>query len=463
MRNTADGAGWVTPENEALLVDLYELTMAEAYVAEGMLGDSVFTLYFRTMPPNRNFALACGLADVLRYLEQLHFDEEALDQLRKLRRFSDRFLDWLGALRFTGDVYAVPEGTPVFPGEPMLEVCAPLPQAQLVETMVMNQMHVQTVFASKAVRLVMAAEGKPVIDFGLRRTHGADAGVKGARASYIAGIAATSNVLASTMYGIPASGTMAHSYVQAHESELEAFRSFVRHVPEATLLVDTYDTLRGVDHVIELARELGPEFRVQSIRLDSGDLAALAVAARHKLDAAGLSHVGIVASGGLDESRIAAIREQGAPIDAFGVGSELAVSADSPLLDIVYKMAEYRGTGRLKTSPGKATLPGRKQIFRRERDGQAMGDVIARWHETLDGRPLLRQVMKGGQRLPNGMESLDTIRERTAAELGRLPDRLRAQAQVQPYPVSVSDDLAAFAREVRGHVVHDGASEKARA
>ncbi|HEX7121274.1 MAG TPA: nicotinate phosphoribosyltransferase [Gemmatimonadaceae bacterium] len=452
MHNPTEPPGWVTPDNESLLVDLYELTMAQAYVAEGMLGDSVFTLYFRTMPANRNFALACGLADVLRYLQRLHFDEQALERLRSLGMFHGHFLDWLGALRFTGEVYAVPEGTPVFPGEPILEICAPLPQAQLVETMVMNQVHVQTVIASKAARLVAAAEGKPVVDFGLRRTHGADAGLKGARAAYIAGIAATSNVLAATTYGIPASGTMAHSYVQAHDSELEAFRSFVRHVPEATLLVDTYDTLRGVDNVIELARELGSEFRVRAVRIDSGDLGALAIAVRRKLDAAGLRHVGIVASGGLDESRIAAIREQGAPIDAFGVGSELAVSADSPLLDIVYKMAEYRGAGRLKTSPGKETLPGRKQIFRRERDGQAVGDVIARAQESLDGRPLLRQVMKGGEPLPEALESLETIRARAADELACLPERLRAQAQVQPYPVVVSEELAEYAREVRRHV-----------
>lgn len=452
MHSAPESPAWVTADNEALLVDLYELTMAQAYVAEGMLDDAVFTLYFRTMPASRNFAVACGLSDVLRYLEDLHFDAHAIEQLRAMGRFSDEFLAWLGVMRFTGDVHAVPEGTPIFPGEPMLEVVAPLPQAQLVETMVMNQMHVQTVIATKAARLVAAAEGKSVIDFGLRRTHGADAGLKGARAAYIAGIAATSNVLAAVTYGIPASGTMAHSYVQAHDNELDAFRSFVRHVPDATLLVDTYDTLRGVDHVITLAREMGSSFRVRHIRLDSGDLAALAFAAREKLDDAGLRHVRIVASGGLDESRLAAVLERGAPIDAFGVGSELAVSADSPLLDIVYKMAEYRGTGRIKTSPGKETLPGRKQIFRREQGGRAAGDVIARAHEVLDGRALLRPVMHNGERLSEGSERLSVIRERAAWELRHLPDRLRAQAQVPPYPVAVSPRLEAFARAVRGQV-----------
>ena len=312
-------------------------------------------------------------------------------------RFPASFLDWLAGLRFTGDVYAMPEGTPVFAGEPLLTVEAPLPEAQLAETYLLNQLHLQTLIASKGARIVEAAAGRPVVDFGTRRAHGTDAALKAARALYIAGMAATSNVLAADRYGIPPTGTMAHSYVQAHDDEDEAFRSFVATHPETVLLVDTYDTAEGVRRVARLASELGEAFRVRAVRLDSEPLAELAFEARAILDAAGLQRVEIVASGGA--GRVAdrgARRGWRAPIDAFGVGTRAVSSADAPTFDAVYKLAAYDGRGRIKLSAEKETLPGRKQVFRRrDAAGLASGDVIARADERLEGEPLLEQVMRG--------------------------------------------------------------------
>jgi nicotinate phosphoribosyltransferase len=292
---------WVTDSSAVLLTDLYQLTMAQAYFAAGLAREAVFELFVRKLPTRRNYLVACGLEDALHFLETLHFGPDAIAALSRDARFTKGFLDRLSALHFTGDVDAIPEGTPVFPGEPLLQVIAPLPEAQLAETFLLNQIVFQTTIASKAARVVTAAQGRTVIDFGLRRMHGTDAGMKAARASFIAGVDGTSNVLAATVYGIPASGTMAHSYVQAHDSEPEAFREFAVLYPDTVLLVDTYDTLAGVRKVIRLARELGPAFRVRALRLDSGDLFALSVEARRMLDDAGLGRVGLFASGGLDE------------------------------------------------------------------------------------------------------------------------------------------------------------------
>ncbi|MET0153753.1 MAG: nicotinate phosphoribosyltransferase, partial [Candidatus Binatia bacterium] len=274
---------WVNDSNTALLTDLYQLRMAQAYFKEGLDGSAAFDLFVRRLPPTRSFLVACGLDDALGFLERLSFDRGVLDHLAELGQFSSDFLEWLAGARFTGDVYAVPEGTPVFAGEPILEVVAPLPEAQLVETFVTNQIHLQTVLASKAARIVEAAAGRPVVDFSLRRSHGVDAGLKAARAFYVAGVAATSNVMAGRTYGIPVAGTMAHSYVQAHEDEGAAFRAFLQLYPDGVVLVDTYDTLGGVRRLIALARELGEPVRVSGIRLDSGDLKALSLAARREL------------------------------------------------------------------------------------------------------------------------------------------------------------------------------------
>lgn len=427
--------------------------MLQAYRAEAMTDVAVFSLFVRRLPARRNYLLACGLGPVLDYLEGLHFTPDDLDYLSTLEGISPAFLAWLAELRFTGDVYAVPEGTVVFANEPILEVVAPLPEAQLIETFVMNQVSLATVLASKAARVVTAAAGRSVIDFGARRMHGIDAALKAARVFHIAGLDATSNLLAGRRYGIPVAGTMAHSFIQAFDSEAAAFRAFARHYPETILLVDTYDTLDGVRQVIALSRELRDDFRVRGVRLDSGDLGALATASRALLDDAGLDAVKIFASGGLDEDGIADLVAQGAPIDGFGVGTALGVSADAPGLDIAYKLCAYKGQGRIKLSAGKPILPGRKQVFRREDQGRALDDVIARADEDLPGRPLLQQVMAGGRRLAEP-ESLDAMRARARTEITALPPAVRALAPADPpYPVAISAalqaDHAAIERKLR--------------
>jgi nicotinate phosphoribosyltransferase len=427
-----------------LLTDLYELTMLQAYFEEQMSDVAVFSLFVRRLPEHRNYLLACGLDDVLAFLETLRFDDDALAYLESLGRFSKPFLEYLREFRFTGDVYAVPEGTPVFPPEPLVEVAAPIAEAQLVEALVMNQIHLQTVLASKAARIVEAAQGRDVVDFGLRRMHGIDAGLKAARAFHIAGVTATSNVAAGQAYGLPVAGTLAHSYIQAHDDEYEAFRAFARTYPETVLLVDTYDTLDGVRKVVTLAKELGPEFRVSAVRLDSGDLGALAFATRRILDNAGLQRVGIFASGSLNEDEIARLVAAGAPINGFGVGTDMGVSRDAPALDIAYKLVEYAGRGRLKLSTGKAVLPGRKQIFRVEHDDVADHDVLGRHDERSHGRSLLQPVMKNGTRLAASRQSLDDARVRARRELNRLPARIRNIHPAQPvYRVDISEALAA--------------------
>ncbi len=432
-----------------LFTDLYELTMLQAYCEEGLHGSAVFSLFVRRLPERRNYLLACGLDSLLGQLENLCFVPRDLEYLASLGLFPERFLDWLADLRFTGDVYAVREGTPVFANEPILEVVAPLLEAQWVETLVMNQIHLQTVLATKAARLVSAASGRPVLDFGARRIHGLDAAVKGARAFHIAGVAGTSNVLAGRAYGVPVRGTMAHSYIQAHDAESEAFEAFARLYPDTVLLVDTYDTLEGVRRVVDLAERLGERFRVRAVRLDSGDLDTLSREARRILDEAGLEQVEIFASGGLDEDAIERLLSEGAPIDGFGVGTSMGVSSDVPDLDIAYKLAEYAGKGRLKLSSGKPILPGRKQVFREERDGVFCSDMIGRWEEELPGEPLLVKVMEHGERLDTHERDLERLREYAASSLARLPDTIRALAAAEPaYPVGVSDALARHQRAV---------------
>ncbi|TVR79248.1 MAG: nicotinate phosphoribosyltransferase [Rhodospirillales bacterium] len=433
---------WIDDRSVALFTDLYELTMAQAYYAEGMDAPATFSLFVRKLPARRNYLLACGLDDVLHYLEHLRFDADSLDHLASLGQFDDGFLDWLSRLRFTGDVWAVPEGTPVFPDEPILEVTAPIAEAQIAETFIMNQVHLQTTLASKASRVVTAAAGRTVVDFGPRRMHGTDAAVKAARAFHIAGVGATSNVFASKVYGVAATGTMAHSYVEAWDEEVDAFRSFAKRYRQTVLLVDTYDTLRGVDRVCALAEEMGDAFDVRAIRLDSGDLAELAQESRRRLDACGLHDVSIFASSSLDEDAIAGLVEAGAPIDGFGVGTRMGVSQDAPSLDIAYKLVAYAGKGRLKTSTGKPVLPGRKQVFRNEEAGTASGDMVARADEDQPGRPLMQPVMRDGRRTEAGRDTLDAARDRAADELRRLPAAIRGLASAeQPYPVQVSRAL----------------------
>lgn len=432
---------WVGPADLCLLTDLYQLAMVRSYWEEGMQGEAVFTLFARRLPKERGYLLACGQEAVLEAVENLRFGDDALAHLEGFEVLPRDFLDWLARFRFSGDVFGVPEGTPVFAREPIVEVVAPLPEAQLVETLLVNQIHLQTLLASKAARVVQAARGRPVLDFGLRRAHGVDAGLKSARAFYIAGVAATSNVLAGKVWGIPVSGTMTHDYVEAHADELEAFRSFAARFSDTTLLVDTHDTLEGVRNVIALAQELGDAFDVRAIRLDPGRDGGLAREARALLDRAGLGHVDVFASGGLDETSIDRLMTAGAPIAGFGVGTEMAVPSDAPWIDFAYVLSAYCGPGSPDLEVD-GNLPGRKQVFRVEVDGLAMRDVIARADETLPGRPLLVPLMRGGHRLDSARRELADIRAASGTAVASLPERVRALgASSADYTVEVSDRL----------------------
>ena len=395
MSERRSGA-WPAEEDLALLTDLYQLTMLQSYHRRGMDQDATFELFVRHLPANRRYLIACGLASALEFLESLRFSADALAYLRGLDRFDDSFVEWLGALRFTGDLWAMPEGEVAFAGEPLLRVTAPLPEAQLVETFLLNAVLYQTGVASKAARCVTAAAGREVVDFSLRRDHGIDASLKAARAAWVAGATGTSNVLAGKLYGIPVFGTMAHSYVMAFDDELEAFRSFAEEFPDGTvLLVDTYDTEHGLRLAVEVGRELaGRGQTLRGVRLDSGDPIALSRIARRALDEAGLRDAQIFVSGDLNEWRIAELVAAGAPVDAFGVGTELGVVADAPALAGVYKLVEYAGRPRAKRSALKETIAGRKQVWRRS-DGT---DVLARDDVEIEGaRPVLVRVMSGGR------------------------------------------------------------------
>ncbi|MGO9943066.1 MAG: nicotinate phosphoribosyltransferase [Rhodoblastus sp.] len=450
--------GFGGAEGGGLFTDLYELTMLRAYGDCGMDDDAVFSLFVRQMPEDRNLLIACGLDDVLAEIERFRFSPDAIDYLRGLGMFSDSFLDGLREFRFTGDIFAMPEGTPFFPDEPVLEVAAPIGEGQILETVILNQIGLQTILASKAHRVVAAASGRQVVDFGARRAQGFDAALKGARAFAIAGVGGTSLLAAGERYGLPVSGTMAHSFVEAFASEAEAFAAMARVYPSTVLLVDTYDSLQGVEKVVALAKKLGPDCRLTGIRLDSGDLEALSRGARAMLDEAGLAQLKIVASGGLTEKRVEALVKAGAPIDIFGVGTEMSVSADAPCLDIAYKLTEYARVGRMKLSSLKSTMPGRKQVFRQESDGVAVRDVIARADEACDGTPLLQQVMRRGKRLspPTG---LSAIQDRTARQIGKMPPELRALAPAsRGYPVAVSDRLRSETEALRARLAADEAA-----
>jgi len=429
----------------ALHTDLYQLTMLQAYEREGMHAPAVFSLFVRRLK-QRNYLLACGLDTVLSYLEELSFSESDRDYLHSLDAFDDDFVDSLADFEFTGDVYAVPEGTPVFANEPILEVIAPIGQAQLVETFLLNQITYQTGYASKAARVKHAATSdgtdRLVADFGMRRMHGTDATLKAARAGYIAGIDATSNVAAGQTYGLPVTGTMAHSYIEAHEHEQAAFDAFTDLYPDTVLLVDTYDTLDGVQRVIDMAKARGSAFQVRGIRLDSGDLGALARKARTMLDDAGLHDVDILVSGGLDEHRIAELVKRGAPIDGFGVGTKLGTMADQPYLDSAYKLSGYNNTPRMKLAPNKKNLPGRKQVYRSfNSSGIATGDIITTADESHAGMPLLQCVMRDGART-EAASSLDQSRRHAQKSIATLPSHIRALSKSESaYAVHVSQAL----------------------
>jgi nicotinate phosphoribosyltransferase len=435
---------WVEQSVSALFTDLYELTMSQAFEEEGMRDVAVFELFFRNLPPTRNYLIAAGIQNLLEAIENLTFESDDLEYLRGLGLFSEPFLDRLRRFRFSGDVWAIPEGSVVFANEPIVQIAAPILEAQVIETLVLNQVQFASLAAAKAARVVTAAAGRDVVEFGSRRAHGESAALTVARASYLVGAVGTSNVLAGQRFGIPVYGTMAHSYIQAHDDEASAFRAFAARYPETTLLIDTYDVLAAVREVIALTERLGDRFRVAAIRLDSGDLADLARKSRRMLDDSGMTHVRIFASGGLDEFSVESLVASGAPIDAFGVGTKLAVSDDAPSVDMVYKLVDYAGRPRMKRSSGKATYPGRKQVFRWQRDGAMVGDVVGRYDEQLDGRPLLEPVVRGGIRLAAGRTSLDEARAHAQHSLAELPRDLRSLTPADiPYSVNVSQNLEA--------------------
>lgn len=437
-------------EKSPLLTDLYQLNMMQAYLTNGLTDTAVFEFFVRRLPPRRGFMIAAGLEQAVDYLEALRFSEEDLAFLAGTGRFDRPMLDYLKSFRFTGDVDAMAEGTVYFPDEPVLRVTAPLPQAQFLESRLINILHFQSLIASKAARVVLAAPGKALIDFGFRRAHGAEAGLMAARASYIAGFAGTATVLAEKLYGIPAYGTMAHSYIEAHDDEIAAFESFSRARPNnLTLLIDTYDTERGAKRVVELAPRLKADgVVVQAVRIDSGDLVALSRRVRQILDDGGLADVRIFASGGLDEDSIAAILRAGAPIDGFGVGTNLTTSSDSPTFDCVYKLQEYAGVPRRKRSANKQTWPGRKQVWRRYApNGTMIVDTLSVESDRQEGDPLLQPVMRQGRRL--GLKpTLDDIRARGAAELASLPQALQQLEPERVYKVQVGEALVALTAEV---------------
>ena len=440
----------MNPSTSALLTDLYELTMAQAYLEQGMDEPAVFEFFVRKLPPHRNFLVAAGLEQVLDFLSGLQVTQEELAWLDQTGQFRAGVLHYLETLQFTGDVDAVTEGTVFFPHEPILRVVAPLPMAQLVESRIMNLLNFQTMVASKAVRSVMVAGGKPLIDFGLRRAHGAEAALLAARAAYLVGFSGSATVLAGRAYGIPLYGTMAHSFVQAHKDEVQAFERFALAQPDnAVLLIDTYDTEAAAKKVVLLAPLLTAKgIAVKGVRLDSGDLADHARKVRRILDDGGLPNTQILASGNLDEYRVNALVDSRAPIDSFAIGTAMTTSSDAPALDCAYKLQEYAGRPCRKRSEGKATWPGRKQVYRSYTDNDCFDyDVLTTLNDHGQGEPLLRPVMKAGRRLAPA-PSLTDLRGHMASQLASLPESLRTIETAPACEVRVSPALRALAKAV---------------
>lgn len=436
--------------NSALLTDLYQLSMLNGYAQHGMDDLAVFEFFVRRLPKQRNFLMAAGLEAALDYLEGFHFTAQELEWMASTERYTSQFIDYLADLRFTGEVHAMPEGTVFFADEPVLRVTAPLPQAQIIESRLINILHIHTLIASKAVRCVIAAPDKLLVDFGMRRAHGAEAAMAAARASYIAGFSGTATVLAEKEFGIPCFGTMAHSFVQAHDCESTAFYDFARSQPENTvLLIDTYDTEAAARKVVELKprlAELG--IAIKGVRLDSGDLNKLSRRVRTILDEGGCTRTAIFCSGNLDEYRILELLTDGAPVDGFGIGTRLDISEDAPSLDCVYKLQAYAGRARRKRSTGKATWPGSKQVYRcHAESGVFSRDILTTAEDSKQGEPLIEPVMKAGKR-SKPSPSLDQIRERAASQLALLPQPLREITSAHDYEVCVSEPLKELAARV---------------
>jgi len=437
----------------SLLVDLYELTMAQSYFQHRLKAQATFDLFVRQCPRNRSYLLFAGLEDVLRYLKNLRFGREDLDYLERLG-FDEDFLTYLGKLRFHGEVWAMPEGTVFFPLEPVLRITGSLIETQIVESFILNAVNLSTMIATKAARIVTAARGRGVYDFSLRRTHGMDASLKSARSAFIAGFRGTSNVLASRLYGLPAVGTMAHSFVMSFASEKESFKAFFETFPNrCILLVDTYDTQKGVRNAVEVAREFKARgYLLKGIRLDSGDLLKLSLAARRILDTHGFREVKIFASGDLDEYKIERLAERDAPIDDFGVGTKMGVSQDAPSLDVIYKISEVTNDSgtflpTMKLSERKVTLPGRKQVFRRfDKRGFCRQDVIGLEEEDR-GEPLLEKVMEAGEVVAR-VKSVAEIREVASKNIASLKNNLRQLKAGVRHPVLISPGLKKLIRGV---------------
>jgi len=442
-------------ENMSLFTDFYELTMCASYFDNKKFEPATFDLFIRRLPENRSYFLFAGLEQVLLFLKNVKFTEEHLSYLKK-QGFNSQFLDYLRNFKFTGDVWAVPEGTVAFPCEPLIRVTAPIIEAQLVETFLLNTVNLQTTIATKASRVVNATKGKAVIEFGLRREHGIDAGMKVARCSYIAGCQGTSNVLAGLSYGIPVFGTMAHSFVMSYEKEIDAFRAFAKTFPaNSTLLIDTYDDIAGAEKAAIVAKELEEKgFRLSGVRLDSGDLAEISKKVRKLLDDKGLQYVRIFASGDLDEFKIEELLKRGAKIDAFGVGTKMGTSADKPYVDVIYKLCETMSekgsfSPIMKLSEGKVTLPGRKQVYRfKDKNGNFSKDIIALADEKVKGEALLVKVMEKGEIIYD-LPSLDEIRATAAESLSKLPEKYKKLTGAPTYPVELSQDLEILIRKLQ--------------
>lgn len=439
----------MNPQTSVLLTDLYQLTMLQGYFDAGMSDTAVFEVFVRKLPRERNFLVAAGLEQVLEYIAGFHFSAEELAWIEDSGLFSPGLSDHLANLRFTGEVHAMPEGTLFFPNEPILRVTAPIAEAQVLETRIVNLLHYQTLVASKAARCVLAAGGRGLVDFGLRRAHGAEAGLFAARASYLAGFTGTATTIAASAFGIPVFGTMAHSFIQAHDDEAAAMARFAKSFPDnAVLLLDTYDTEAAARKVVDLVPELAAQgITPRGVRLDSGDLAELSKSVRRILDEGGLPRATIFASGNLDEFRVRDLVADGAPIDSFGIGTALVTSGDAPSLDMVYKLQEYAGTARRKRSAGKATWPGRKQVYRtRSAEGHFAGDVVTLEGHVVDrATPLLEPVLRGRDRL-GPTPSLQAVRERVRDGLDRLPPALRALEHARrPYRVDIDESLRQLA------------------
>jgi nicotinate phosphoribosyltransferase len=438
---------FLKPQNMSLFTDYYELTMCASYFDNKNFELATFDLFIRRLPENRSYFLFAGLEDVLQYVQNITFTDEHLAYLKK-QGFCQDFLSYLDDFKFTGEIWAVPEGTVSFPNEPLIRVTAPIIEAQLVETFLLNTINLQTMIATKAARVVHAAKGKSVIEFGLRREPGIDAGMKVARSSYIAGCQGTSNVLAGQSYGIPVFGTMAHSFIMSYPKEIDAFRAFSKTFPDkSTLLIDTYDSMAGAEKAIIVAKELEAKgFKLGGIRLDSGDLAQTSIKIRKILDSNNLEYVRIFASGDLDEFKVKQLLKDGATIDAFGVGTKMGTSADRPYLDVIYKLCETQTTKDsfspiMKLSKDKNTLPGRKQVYRFfNGNGNFSKDIIALSDEAADGEALLVKVMENGN-LTYDLPSLEQIRNAASDNLSKLPEEYRLLTNKVDYPVELSQKL----------------------